>query len=119
MKPRPNTTAKRHLLCREDSLPEGAARGFRIEIRDGPLAVVLLRRNGRCLAYINRCPHTGVNLDWVPDRFWDSSGDFLQCATHGALFRPRDGFCVHGPCAGQSLQALAVYRHRGQVGIIL
>jgi nitrite reductase/ring-hydroxylating ferredoxin subunit len=31
----------------------------------------------------------------------------IQCATHGALFLIESGECVAGPCAGQSLQALA------------
>jgi len=32
----------------------------------------------------------------------------IQCATHGALFRIRDGYCVAGPCAGQGLIPLEV-----------
>ncbi|MEE8263379.1 MAG: Rieske (2Fe-2S) protein, partial [Gammaproteobacteria bacterium] len=40
---------------------------------------------------------------WVPDQFLDETGNLLQCATHGALFRIEDGFCVAGPCTGASL----------------
>jgi len=109
----------RYRLCREKDILEDGARGFRVETPDGTAAVLLARRNGQLQAYRNRCPHTGVNLDWLPDQFLDFSGRYLQCATHGALFRLHDGFCIHGPCAGQSLQTLPLYRDGDEVGVIL
>lgn len=112
-------TGIRYRLCRDEDIPEDGARGFAVDTPDGTAALLLVRRDGKVRAYRNRCPHTGINLDWVPDQFLDFSGSYLQCATHGALFRLHDGFCVRGPCAGQSLQALAVYRDRGEVGVIL
>ncbi|MFP6798982.1 MAG: Rieske (2Fe-2S) protein, partial [Pseudomonas sp.] len=36
------------------------------------------------------------------------SASLIQCATHGALFLIESGECVAGPCAGQSLQELAI-----------
>ncbi len=33
---------------------------------------------------------------------------FLACRNHGALFAVEDGFCVAGPCAGESLEPIAV-----------
>lgn len=77
------------------------------ELPDGEPAFALIDR-GRVRAYRNRCPHRGVTLNWVPGRFLDSDGRYLQCATHGALFRPEDGVCVAGPCVGERLPALAV-----------
>jgi len=112
-------TGIRYPLCREEDLPEDGARGFRVETPAGTTAVLLTRRDRRLQAYRNRCPHTGINLDWVPDQFLDFSGSYLQCATHGALFRFHDGFCIRGPCAGQSLQALTLYRDGDEVGVIL
>ena len=67
---------------------------------------ILLRHAGRIKVYVNRCPHAGINLEWQPDEFFDRDGHFLQCATHGALFRPEDGTCVRGPCAGDALQSV-------------
>jgi nitrite reductase/ring-hydroxylating ferredoxin subunit len=66
----------------------------------------------------NHCPHTGINLEWQPDRFFDPGGGFLQCATHGALFRPEDGFCVRGPCAGDRLEAVPVRVEHGQILVV-
>jgi nitrite reductase/ring-hydroxylating ferredoxin subunit len=59
------------------------------------------------VAYENSCPHLGSPLDWVPDRFLDLERRHILCATHGALFRIADGFCVGGPCAGKSLKPVA------------
>ncbi len=55
-------------------------------------------------AYLNRCPHTGVNLNWQPNQCFDFEQRYLACSLHGALFQPEDGFCVYGPCRGQGLQ---------------
>jgi len=95
-------------LCRLDDIPDGTARGFvRGEGKDR-LPLLVARRGGHVFAYRNSCPHIGVPLDWSPDKFMSLDGRFLQCATHGALFRVEDGFCFQGPCAGRSLEALAV-----------
>ena len=83
-------------------LEEGRARAFPL---DGGEAIVL-RRGGAVHAYRNRCPHQGVPLNWLPDQFMDPTGDFLQCGMHGALFEPRTGRCVYGPCRGRFLPVL-------------
>lgn len=98
-------------LCPAGALREGEARGF--DNPDDPqgYGVVVVRRDGRLFAYRNRCPHTGVPLEWFPDAFLDPEGAHLQCATHGALFRFENGLCVMGPCAGEHLQPVAVAEH--------
>ncbi|WP_339530926.1 Rieske (2Fe-2S) protein [Pseudomonas mucidolens] len=89
-------------LCASHALAEASSRGFD---RDGR-KLFAVRRDGVVYAYINRCPHRGVPLEWQPDRFLDQSASLIQCATHGALFLVESGECVAGPCAGQSLTAL-------------
>ena len=101
-------------VCLLAELEEGRPRGFTLP-GEPPLELILLRRDGRVLAYRNRCPHTGIGLEWLPDRFLDPSGRYLQCATHGALFRPEDGYCLRGPCAGDALEALPVRVAEGRV----
>ncbi len=90
-------------LCAAAELAEGQSRGF--EIAGGKLLAV--RKDGQVFAYRNRCPHRGIALEWLPDQFLDASASLIQCATHGALFLIDSGECVAGPCAGQSLVALA------------
>lgn len=86
-------------LCELADIPEGEAKAFR---RDGtPFFVV--HRDGEYTAFVNWCPHIGVELNYEPDRFLDSEGYFIMCANHGALFETQTGNCVSGPCVGRSL----------------
>jgi nitrite reductase/ring-hydroxylating ferredoxin subunit len=104
------------ILCALTDLPAGTARGFCVGGPAGGRAIVVVRsRGGSVYGYENRCPHTGVNLDWVPDRFMDADGLQMQCATHGALFRIEDGHCLHGPCAGRGLTPVPVRIEAGQI----
>ncbi len=98
--------SERSFLCSIDELPDPGSRGFSLELSGEVLDLVLVKRQGRLYAYRNRCPHTGVNLEWRADQFLDPSECYIQCATHGALFRPEDGLCLRGPCVGQHLQPL-------------
>jgi nitrite reductase/ring-hydroxylating ferredoxin subunit len=74
-------------------------------IAQGPQArqVFVVRRGENIHAYENRCPHTGVNLDWQPNQFLDITNTLIQCSTHGAQFRIEDGLCVYGPCLNRHL----------------
>jgi nitrite reductase/ring-hydroxylating ferredoxin subunit len=100
---------KKIYLCQRNQLAEGQTRGFNIELEgDETLDLFLLLQDGEVRAYLNHCPHLGIPLNWQPDAFLSAEGTHIQCATHGALFRPEDGYCVAGPCRGQSLTALNV-----------
>jgi nitrite reductase/ring-hydroxylating ferredoxin subunit len=90
-----------------------------LDTRRGPLEVFLVRKGDAVYGYINHCPHTGVNLEWVPNQFLDASGGFIQCATHGALFRIEDGFCLRGPCVGARLRSIELGIDQGEVYVIL
>ena len=67
------------------------------------LDILVVRRGTHVYGYHNNCPHTGGPLNWVPDQFFDLTGEYIQCATHGALFRIADGVCEYGPCDGDRL----------------
>lgn len=83
-------------------------KGYNINTGTGMLHVFLVHLDGKVYGYINRCPHTGVCLDWVPDQFLDATEKLIQCATHGAQFRIEDGLCVFGPCYGASLTPVPI-----------
>lgn len=86
---------------------------FSKDLRDGGRAVPFdvvyagatcrgfaVRHDGRAQAYLNRCTHVAMELDLQPDRFFDESGQWLMCSTHGAVFSPETGECAGGPCRG-------------------
>ena len=101
-------------LCRLEEIPEGTARGFPPP-PGGFTGLVLLRQGETLRAYVNACPHLGIPLEPLPDRFLDGTGRYLVCSTHGARFRVEDGFCTRGPCAGDWLEAVPVRVEEGLV----
>lgn len=103
------TMNNRHTVCRLDDINDGTARGFELAEGARTLAFFIVRQGAAVFAYQNSCPHSGVNLEWLPDQFLDSSSQYIQCSVHGAMFRIEDGWCVRGPCAGDALMAIPVY----------
>jgi len=102
-------------ICQLTDIEDGDARGFDINFDNESLNIVCVRQGQRVFAYKNSCPHTGVNLEWLPDKFLDDSLQYLVCSTHGALFQLEDGYCVAGPCHGESLTSLTVSVKAGDV----
>jgi nitrite reductase/ring-hydroxylating ferredoxin subunit len=96
------------------------SKGFEIQVADRePVRLFVVRKHGVAAAFLNRCPHTGAPLEWLPDQFLDPDTGFIQCAMHGALFRPDDGYCVRGPCVGRSLTALPLHERDGHLWVEL
>jgi nitrite reductase/ring-hydroxylating ferredoxin subunit len=102
-------------LCRFDELEDPGSKAFCLNARGETTEILVVRHNYRVYAYRNSCPHTGATLDWVPGEFLDRQREFIQCATHGALFRLVDGLCVYGPCAGDYLAPVPVTVTNGDV----
>ncbi|MCH7932065.1 MAG: Rieske (2Fe-2S) protein [Proteobacteria bacterium] len=103
------------VLCRLDEIPAPGSKGFALGDGDGRRDIFVVRDTGGVYAYENSCPHTGGPLDWTPDRFLTLDKRLILCATHGALFRVRDGTCVGGPCAGRSLAAVRISIVDGEI----
>ena len=95
------------LLCRLDEIAEPGAKGFRFRAGEEEFAGFVVRRGGVTAGYVDSCPHAGWPLALF-DRYLTREGDLIQCAGHGALFRPESGECVAGPCAGDRLEAWPV-----------
>ncbi|WP_144328215.1 Rieske (2Fe-2S) protein [Tepidimonas charontis] len=90
-----------HVLCRSSDLSDGGdAVSFDVRYRGVACRAFAIRFHGQVYAYLNRCSHVALELDWMPNRFFDVTGQWLVCAAHGALFDPRSGRCVGGPGRG-------------------
>ena len=87
-----------------------AGRGvrFEVEFRGQTAAAFVVRHEGVVHAYLNRCSHVAMELDWQPGAFFDLSGRDLICSTHGAVYSASSGKCLGGPCSGGPLVKLAV-----------
>ena len=88
-------------LCNSRELADGAlAVAFDVVYAGQTCRAFAVRFEGLPQAYLNRCTHVAMELDWQPGRVFDDSGQWLLCASHGAAYRPDTGECVGGPCRG-------------------
>ncbi|MDR2874464.1 MAG: Rieske 2Fe-2S domain-containing protein [Methylobacillus sp.] len=111
--------ANERLICAADALPE-KGRGARFDLPEyGERATgFVIRHAGKVYGYVNRCAHLQVELDWQEGEFFDATGDYLICATHGACYHPATGLCAAGPCKGRALQALKIEERDGGVYLL-
>lgn len=88
-------------LCNSNDLAErGQAVPFDVVYAGQTCRAFAVRFNGTAHAYLNRCTHVAMELDWQPNRVFDASGQWLLCASHGAAYQPETGHCAGGPCHG-------------------
>ena len=112
----PQAKAGARLICASGELAE-AGDGVRFELEwEGETAPAFaIRHGGRVHAYVNRCAHIAMELDWKQGKFFDTDGEYLICSTHGALYAPESGACRGGPCRGAKLVGLNVFEADGNV----
>lgn len=103
-------------ICRSDEVLEGG-NGVRFPVTAGGEDAVgfVVRHKGAVRGFLNRCAHVPMELDWTPGVFFESSGSYLMCSTHGALYTPSTGKCAGGPCHGASLRAITVFEVDNQI----
>jgi nitrite reductase/ring-hydroxylating ferredoxin subunit len=106
---------KRKLVARVGELAHGQTKKFTLRRARRDCDAMVLNFRGILYAYVNRCPHVGITLDWVDNRFFTVDERYLMCANHGAVFEPSTGECVWGPCVGASLESLTLDIRGGKV----
>ncbi len=88
-------------LCSSaDLLEAGQAVPFDVVYAGQTCRAFAVRFEAQPRAYLNRCTHVAMELDWQPNQVFDASGRWLLCASHGAAYRPDTGACAGGPCRG-------------------
>lgn len=88
-------------LCNSRDLVDGGlAVPFDVVYAGQTCRAFAIRYQGRAQAYLNRCTHVAMEMDWQPNRFFDDTGRWLLCSTHGAAYQPDTGECAGGPCRG-------------------
>ena len=86
-------------LCNSKDLSNGGnAVPFDVVFAGQTCRAFAIRYQGNVHAYLNRCTHVAMEMDYQPDRFFDDTGHWLLCATHGAAYAPDTGACAGGPC---------------------
>ncbi|WP_092949516.1 Rieske (2Fe-2S) protein [Paracidovorax konjaci] len=102
-------------LCASAELVEGGlAVPFDVVHAGQTCRAFAVRYQGVPHAYLNRCTHVAMEMDYQPNRFFDDTGHWLLCATHGAAYQPATGACAGGPCRG-GLVKIAISEELGVV----
>jgi nitrite reductase/ring-hydroxylating ferredoxin subunit len=87
----------------------GQSKKFVLDCEGREVEGFLLNYAGEYHAYVNRCRHVPMSLDWVENQFFTEDGQFVQCATHGAYYVPDTGACIAGPPCGRSLHRIPLH----------
>ncbi len=95
-------------VARVGELKPGETKKFLLQCDGREIEGFLLYYGGEHHAYVNRCRHVPMGLDWVENQFFTEDGRFVQCATHGAYYEPETGECVAGPPCGRTLYRIPV-----------
>jgi nitrite reductase/ring-hydroxylating ferredoxin subunit len=103
-------------ICEASELEEGG-KGVRFPVTAGmeDTTGFVVRYGGKVYGYLNRCAHIPIELDWAEGEFFESSGLYLMCSTHGAIYDPETGRCAGGPCRGGRLRPVAVLERDGKI----
>ncbi len=99
---------KRHFIGAVGIVPERGTWAFKFSKGGKEVGAFITRIDGEFHAYVNECPHVGLPLDEGTGMFLNGARGHFLCIHHGALFEPKTGLCVRGPCDGDSLRGLRV-----------
>jgi len=87
----------RFKVARVGELKSGESVKFMLPIRGADEECFLINFDGELHAYVNRCRHVPMPMDWVDNQFFAEEGRYLMCQTHNAYYEPGTGECVAGP----------------------
>ncbi len=103
-------------VCDSTEIEEGGkGKRFPVMVRGDDAFGFVVRYGGQIYGYLNRCAHVPVELDWFEGEFFESSGLYLMCATHGAVYAPDTGKCEGGPCTGAHLRKIMTTERDGRI----
>lgn len=103
-----------------DGLEEGG-KGLRFDVKSQQGEVIpafVVHFDYQYFAYLNRCGHIAVQLDYMPGDFFSDDGQTLICATHGAEYAPDTGTCLGGPCYGVGLDPVEIKEEEGKLFLV-
>jgi nitrite reductase/ring-hydroxylating ferredoxin subunit len=107
--------AARYRVCRAASIAPGTSRKFLLPVRGVDEECFVVNFQGQYYAYVNRCRHVPMAMDWIDNQFFAEQGRYLMCQTHCAYYEPSTGECINGPpsACGKSLYRVPLEIRRG------
>jgi len=91
------------VVARVGEIQPGHTKKFLLDIDDREEECFVVNHEGTLHAYVNRCLHVPMTMDWIENQFMTEDQQFILCATHGACYLPDTGECVTGPPFGKFL----------------
>jgi len=96
------------VVCRVGEIVPGHTKKFFLRNGEHEEECFVVNHGGTLHAYINRCSHVPMTMDWIENQFMTEDRQFIQCATHGACYLPDTGECVSGPPCGKFLTRVSL-----------
>jgi nitrite reductase/ring-hydroxylating ferredoxin subunit len=94
------------VVARLGEVQPGETKKFLLRCHGREEECFVVNHGGSLYAYVDRCCHVPMSLDWIENQFMTEDRQFIQCATHGACYLPDTGECVSGPPFGKFLTPL-------------
>ncbi len=91
------------VVARVGEIEPGGTKKFVLQVDGREVECFVVNYDGRLFAYVNRCRHVPMTMDWVENQFLTEDGRYILCATHGAAYEPETGECIFGPPCGKIL----------------
>lgn len=99
----PSETPPSVTIAQLGEVEPGKTKKFILSVEGRETECFVVNYDGQYFAYINRCAHVPMTMDWIDNQFLTEDGRYILCATHGAAFEPDTGECVFGPPCGKFL----------------
>ena len=87
----------RYRVAETDAIASGQSLKFLLPIRGADEECFVINFEGKFHAYVNRCRHVPMAMDWVDNQFFAEDCNYLMCQTHNAYYEPASGECIAGP----------------------
>ena len=96
-----------------EELQNGQSKKFNLKRKDRVTEAFIIKKDGKCYAYLNLCRHWSVGLDFGDNEFLSEDKNWLVCKNHGAVYNPETGICESGPCGGAGLYKVPLLEKNG------
>ena len=111
----PVPAVQRYRIGRAAAIKPGESMKFMLPIKGVDEECFVINYHGELHAYVNRCRHVPMAMDWVDNQFFAERGRYLMCQTHNAYYEPETGECIAGPrsACGRFLYRVPLSVERG------
>lgn len=103
------------VVLRVGELSPGTSKKFLLDVDGREEECFVVNFEGQLHAWVNRCMHVPMSMDWVDNQFFTEDKRYVMCATHGAWYEPDSGECVSGPPCGKVLIRVPLEQHGNEV----